>query len=142
MGNNIIHVGPNGMGPTVKLVNQILVAGTLNAVAKALIFTQKSGVYLEKAIDVVKGGAADSWQLANLAPRIIKRDFLLGFIIDLMLKNLKLVMESAAISKLPLPTTSLVHQMYYLLQSAGEGKSRTQALIKALVHLTSIQVKK
>jgi 3-hydroxyisobutyrate dehydrogenase len=142
MGKNIIHVGPNGMGQTVKLVNQILVAGTLNAVAEALIFAQKSGVNLEKAIDAVKGGAAGSWQLANLAPRIIKRDFQPGFMIDLMQKDLKLVMESAATSKLTLPTSSLVHQMYYSLQSAGEGKSGTQALIKALERLTGVQVGK
>jgi len=142
MGKNIIHVGPNGMGQTVKLVNQILVAGTLNAVAEALIFAQKSGVDLDKAIDAVKGGAAGSWQLANLAPRIIKRDFQPGFMIDLMQKDLKLVMESAATSKLPLPTTSLVHQMYYSLQSAGEGNSGTQALIKALERLTGVQVGK
>jgi len=58
MGKNIIHVGANGMGQTVQLVNQILVAGTLNAVVEALIFAQKSGVDLEKAIDAVKGGAS------------------------------------------------------------------------------------
>lgn len=142
MGKNIIHVGPSGMGQTVKLVNQILVAGTLNAVAEALIFAQKSGVDLEKAIDAVKGGAAGSWQLANLAPHIIRRDFQPGFMIDLMQKDLKLVMEYAATSKLTLPTTSLVHQMYYSLQSAGEGKSGTQALVKALERLTGIQVGK
>ena len=142
MGKNIIHVGPSGMGQTVKLVNQILVAGTLNAVVEALIFAQKSGVDLEKTIDAVKGGAASSWQLINLAPRIIKRDFQPGFMIDLMQKDLKLVMESAEAAKIPLPTTSLVHQMYYSLQSAGEGKSGTQALVKALEHLTGVQVGK
>jgi len=142
MGKNIIHVGPSGMGQTVKLVNQILVAGTLNAVVEALIFAQKSGVDLKKAIDAVKGGAASSWQLINLAPRIIKRDFQPGFMIALMQKDLNLVMESADEMKVPLPVTSLVHQMYYSLQSAGEGKSGTQALVKALERLTGVQVGK
>ena len=142
MGKNIIHVGSNGMGQTVKLVNQILVAGTLNAVVEALIFAQRSGVDLEKAIDAVKGGAASSWQLINLAPRICKRDFQPGFMIDLMQKDLKLVMESAGAAKIPLPTTSLVHQMYYSLQSAGEGRSGTQALVKAMEHLTGVQIGK
>jgi 3-hydroxyisobutyrate dehydrogenase len=140
MGKNIIHVGSSGMGQTVKLVNQILVAGTLFAVAEALLFAQKSGVDLEKAIDAVKGGAASSWQLVNLAPRIIKRDYQPGFMIDLMQKDLNLVMRTADEMKLPLPVTSLVHQMYYSLQSAGEGQSGTQALIKALEYLTGIQV--
>jgi 3-hydroxyisobutyrate dehydrogenase len=140
MGKNIIHVGSNGMGQIVKLVNQILVAGTLSAVAEALLFAQKSGVDLEKAIDAVKGGAASSWQLVNLAPRIIKRDFQPGFMIDLMQKDLNLVMRTADEMKVPLPVTSLVHQMYYSLQSAGEGRSGTQALVKALERLSGVQV--
>ena len=88
MGRSIIHVGPTGMGQTVKLMNQILVTGTLNAVVEALVFAQKSGVDLERALSAVTGGAAGSWQLANLAPRIIKRDFRPGFMIDLMQKDL------------------------------------------------------
>ncbi len=140
MGKNIIHVGSNGMGQTVKLVNQILVAGTLNAVVEALVFAQKSGVDLEKAIDAVKGGAAASWQLTNLAPRIIRRDFQPGFMIDLMQKDLNLVMGAAEAVKTPLPVTSFIHQMYYSLQSAGEGKSGTQALVKAMEHLTGVKV--
>jgi len=140
LGKNIIHVGSNGMGQTVKLMNQILVAGTLNAVAEALIFAQKSGVNLEKAIDAVKGGAASSWQLVNLAPRIIKRDFQPGFMIDLMQKDLNLVMRTADEMKVALPVTSLIHQMYYSLQCAGEGKSGTQALVKALERLSGVQV--
>ncbi len=140
MGKNIIHVGSNGMGQTVKQVNQILCAGTLNAVVEALVFAQKSGVNLEKAIDAVKGGSASSWQLTNLAPLIIKRDFQPGFTIDLMQKDLNLVMETADEIKVPLPVTSLIHQMYYSLQSAGEGKSGMQALVKAMEHLTGVQV--
>ena len=142
MGKNIIRVGSNGMGQTVKLMNQILVAGTLNAVVEALVFAQKSGVDLDKAIDAVKGGAASSWQLINLAPRIIKRDFQPGFMIDLMQKDLKLVMETVEAAKLPLPVTSLIHQMYYSLQCQGEGKAGTQALVKALERLTGVQVGK
>jgi len=140
MGKNIIHVGGNGMGQTVKLMNQILVAGNLNAVVEALVFAQKSGVNLEKATSAVSGGAAGSWQLSNLAPRIYKRDFEPGFMINLMQKDLKLVMEAAAAVKTPLPVTSLVHQMFFSLQSAGEGKSGTQALVKALERVAGVEV--
>ncbi len=141
MGQNIVHVGSNGMGQTVKLMNQILVTGNLNAVVEALVFAQKSGVDLEKAIDAVKGGAAGSWQLANLAPRIIRRDFQPGFMIDLMQKDLNLVMDAAEATKTSLPVTSFVHQMYYSLQSAGEGRSGTQALVKAMERITGVEVK-
>ncbi|MFH1381348.1 MAG: 2-hydroxy-3-oxopropionate reductase [Chloroflexota bacterium] len=141
MGKNIVHVGSNGMGQTVKLMNQILVAGTLNAVAEALVFAHKSGVDLKKAIEAVKGGAAGSWQLTNLAPRIISRDFNPGFMVDLMQKDLKLVMEAAQTMATPLPATSLIHQMYYSLQAAGEGKSGTQALAKVIERLSYTEVK-
>ena len=140
MGKNIIRVGGNGMGQTVKLMNQILVAGNLNAVVEALVFAQKAGVDLEKANDAVKGGAAGSWQLANLAPRITVRDFKPGFMIDLMQKDLNLVMEAAEAKRTPLPVTSFIHQMYYSLQSAGEGKSGTQALVKPLERIAGVEV--
>ena len=139
-GKNITHVGANGMGQTVKLVNQILVAGTLNAVVEALVFAQKSGVDLEKAIHAVKDGAAASWQLTNLAPCIIRQDFQPGFMVDLIQKDLNLVMGTAEVLKTPLPVTSFIHQMYYSLQSAGEGKSGTQALVKVMERLTGVSV--
>ena len=140
MGRSVTHVGPTGMGQTAKLMNQILVTGTLNAVVEALVFAQKSGVDLEKALGAVTGGAAGSWQLANLAPRITRRDFRPGFMIDLMQKDLGLVLEAAAAMGVPLPTTSLVHQMYYALQTRGEGKSGTQALVKYLESIADVEV--
>jgi len=142
MGKNVIHVGLNGMGQTVKLVNQILVTGTLNSVVEALIFAQKSGVDLEKTIDAVKGGAAGSWQLANLAPRIIERDFRPGFMIDLLVKDLNLVTESAGEMGIDLPVTSRVKEMYEKLQAEGEGKNGTQALIKVLEKINGVHVEK
>lgn len=141
MGKNIVHVGANGMGQTVKLMNQILLAGTLNAVAEALVFGQKAGVDLDKAINAIKGGAAGSWQLENLGPRIIKRDFSPGFMVDLIQKDLRLITETAAALKTPLPVTSLIHQMYYSLQSSGDGKSGTQALVKVLESLAGVEVR-
>ena len=142
MGKNVIHVGSNGMGQTVKLVNQILVTGTLNSVVEALIFAQKSGVDLVKAIDAVKGGAAGSWQLANLAPRIIERDFRPGFMIDLLVKDLNLVTGSAGKMGIDLPVTNRIKEMYETLQVEGEGKNGTQALIKALEKKTRVHVEK
>jgi len=141
MGKNIVHVGSNGMGQTVKLMNQILVAGNLNAVAEALIFGQKAGVDLEKAISAIKDGAAGSWQLENLGPCIIKRDFSPGFMVDLIQKDLALVMEAAANMKVPLPATGLVHQLYYSLQLSGEGRNGTQALVKVLESLAGVEVR-
>ncbi|MFC2013009.1 NAD(P)-dependent oxidoreductase [Chloroflexota bacterium] len=141
MGKSIVNVGGNGMGQTVKLMNQILVAGALNAVVEALVFGQKAGVDLAKAISVIKGGAAGSWQLENLGPRIIERDFRPGFMVDLIQKDLKLVMEAVAAMQIPLPVTSIINQMYYSLQQSGDGKNGTQALVKALEKLAGVEVK-
>jgi len=140
LGKNIIHVGGNGAGQTVKLVNQILVAGTLNAVSEALVFAQKQGVDLTKAIDAVKSGAAGSWQLANLAPRMVERDFRPGFMVDLMQKDLRLVMEAAEAKHVSLPATSLIHQLLATLQAHGDGKSGTQALVKVIEQLSATEV--
>lgn len=141
MGKNIVHVGASGMGQTVKLFNQILVAGNLNAVVEALVFAQKQGVDLGRAIEAVKAGAAGSWQLANLGPRIIGRDFRPGFMVDLIEKDLRLVMEAAASKGAPLPVTGQVHQMFRSLQSAGEGGSGTQALVKVMERLAGVEVR-
>jgi 3-hydroxyisobutyrate dehydrogenase len=140
MGRDIVHVGSNGMGQTVKLMNQILVAGNLNAAVEALVFAKKQGVDLDKAIEAIKGGAAGSWQFANLAPRIVKRDFHPGFKVQLMQKDLKLVMEAAEASRTPLPSTGLVHQMFCSLETATEGSNGTQALVKVLERLSGIEV--
>jgi 3-hydroxyisobutyrate dehydrogenase len=140
MGKRIVHVGPSGMGQTVKLMNQTIVAGTLNAVVEGLLLAKSQGVDLNKAIEAVEGGAAGSWQLSNLGPKMIKRDFQPGFAVDLLQKDLRLVMETAGTAKLPLPATSLIRQMLFSLQGAGEGGDGTQALVKALERLSGLQI--
>jgi 3-hydroxyisobutyrate dehydrogenase len=140
MGKTITHIGANGMGQTTKLMNQILVAGNLNAVCEALVFAQKQGVDLDKAIEAVKGGAAGSWQLANLGPRMVKRDFQPGFMVDLLQKDLRLVMEGSDLNKIPLPATALIHQLLDSLEATGDGKCGTQALVKVVERLAAIEV--
>lgn len=140
VGKSIVHVGPNGMGQTVKLMNQILVAGNLNAAVEALMFGKRQGVDLNTAIDAIKGGAAGSWQLTNLAPRILKRDFRPGFKVSLMQKDLNLIMEAAEAVRVPLPATSLIQQLFRSLETTCEGESGTQALAKVLERLSGSQI--
>ncbi|MBO9340310.1 MAG: NAD(P)-dependent oxidoreductase, partial [Chloroflexus sp.] len=92
MGKTITHVGDHGAGQTVKLVNQILVVGTMLAISEALVFAQASGVDLEKTLAAVSGGAAGSWMLTNRGPQVIRRDWRPGFTIDLQQKDLRLVL--------------------------------------------------
>jgi 3-hydroxyisobutyrate dehydrogenase len=141
LGQRIVHVGPNGAGQTVKLVNQILVAGTLNAVCEALVFAAKAGVDLEKTIEAVSGGAAYSWQLENLGKRIIQGDFAPGFMVKLQQKDLRLVLEQGRDMHLSLPGTALVNQLFHSLEAAGEGELGTQALVKALERASGVEAR-
>ena len=138
LGRSATYVGNNGMGQTVKLCNQILVAITNMAVSEALVYAKKSGVDPATMIEAVKGGAAGSWQLSNLGPKMIERDFAPGFMIDLQQKDLRLALESAIEMDLPLSALELVHKLYSDCQSHGEGKEGTQALIKSVERLTGM----
>ena len=132
MGRTITHCGPSGAGQTVKLCNQVAIAGALLGVCEALALTQKSGVDAERMLAAISAGAAGSWQLSNLGPRIAGRDFAPGFMIRLMQKDLRLALEAADEVLQPLPNTSLVHQLYYQLQAQGAGGDGTQALARVV----------
>ncbi len=142
MGKTITHVGPNGAGQTVKLVNQILVVGNMLAVSEALIFAQASGLDLDKTLEAVAGGAAGSWMLSNRGSQAIKRDFRPGFTIDLQQKDLRLALAAADAVGAPVIATSLISNLYRTLQAAGLGSEGNHALIKALEQLSGITVGK
>lgn len=140
MGKTITHVGNHGDGQTVKLVNQILVVGTMLAISEALVFAQASGVDLEKTLQAVSGGAAGSWMLSNRAPQCIRRDWRPGFTIDLQQKDLRLVLQAADAVGAPMLLTAQVFQLYRTLQAAGLGHEGNHALIKAVERLAGIEV--
>lgn len=141
MGKSITYMGPSGAGQVTKLVNQVLVAVTLSGVAEALVFGAKAGADLLKTIEAVKGGAAGSWQLANLGPRIVKGDFAPGFMITLQLKDLRLILEMAQELALPLPLTALVAQIYRAAAVDGKGECGTQAVATVLERLAGVQAR-
>ncbi|HUV12518.1 MAG TPA: NAD(P)-dependent oxidoreductase [Acidobacteriota bacterium] len=132
MGKTITYCGPVGSGQLTKLCNQILVSVNLLAVTEAITFARKTGLNPETMIEAVKGGAAGSWQLANLGPKIADRDFAPGFMIDLMQKDLRLVLEAAGSSSVCLSAASSVHQLLNAAQAKGLGKEGTQALMKVV----------
>ena len=140
MGKNIVHVGAQGAGQTVKLVNQILVVGNALAMSEALLFAQAGGVDVTKALAAVSGGAAGSWMLSNRGPQILNRDWRPGFTIDLQQKDLRLVLDAADDVGVPLPGTALIFQLYRTLQHAGLGHEGNHALVKALEQLARIEI--
>jgi 3-hydroxyisobutyrate dehydrogenase len=135
MGKAITHVGGHGAGQTVKLVNQILVVVNMLAVGEALLFAQAGGLDLQKTLDAVSQGAAASWMLSNRGPQVIARDWRPGFTVDLQQKDLRLVLEAADETGVPVLGTALVFQLYRTLQQAGLGAEGNHALVKALERL-------
>jgi 3-hydroxyisobutyrate dehydrogenase len=140
MGKKITHVGTNGAGQTVKLVNQILVVGTALAMCEGLLFAQAGGVDLKKTLEAVSAGAAGSWMLSNRGPQIIRRDWRPGFTIDLQEKDVRLVLGAADDLGVPLPGTALIHQLYRTLQARDLGSEGNHALIKALENLAGFEI--
>ncbi len=140
MASRITHVGGTGAGQTVKLVNQILVVGTMMAISEALLFAQKGGLDLAKTLEAVEHGAAGSWMLSNRGTQAIIRDFEPGFTIDLQQKDLRLVLESADALGIPLPMTSQIFQLYRSLQERGLGGEGNHALVMALENLAGVQI--
>ncbi len=131
MGKSINLIGGNGAGQTTKACNQIAVAGTNLAMAEALMLAAASNLDVGKVVDAISGGAAGSWQLTNLGPRILRGDFAPGFMVRLQQKDLKLVLEAANDVKLALPGVSLAHQFFNIVERLGCANEGTQALIKA-----------
>ncbi len=135
LGKRITYMGPNGMGQTTKLCNQVICALNIQAVCEGLMLGAKAGLDLEKLLKVVTAGAAGSWMLSNLGPKMLKRDFKPGFKISHQLKDLRLALSFASQLRLPLPGTALVQQMLRAVEAEGLGDKGTQAAIVAMEKL-------
>jgi 3-hydroxyisobutyrate dehydrogenase len=136
MGTTIVHQGGAGAGQRAKLVNQILVAGNLVAVCEALVYASRAGLDIPTVLESVSSGAAGSWALSNLAPRIVAGDFAPGFFVDHFVKDLTIVLEETARLGVTLPGITLAHELAGALQAQGHGRDGTQALILALEALS------
>ena len=137
LGKNIIHQGGPGAGQHTKMCNQIVIAGTMIGVCESLVYGARAGLDLETMLSSIKSGAAGCWTLENLAPRVIKRNFDPGFLVEHFLKDMGIALEEARRMKLSLPGLALVHQLYVAVQGQGHGRGGTQALVLALEHLSA-----
>jgi 2-hydroxy-3-oxopropionate reductase len=132
LGKAATHMGGPGQGQMTKLVNQVVGAATLAAVAEGTVLAERAGLDPEAWVRAVTGGAASSWMVANLAPRMQRRDFAPGFMIRLQQKDLRLALAAAGRVGVALPITALVHQLFAAVEAQGGGESGTQALVLAL----------
>lgn len=135
VGQTITHCGPSGAGQATKACNQVLVTSALLGVCEALALAKAEGLDLDTVIKVTTGGAASSWQLANLGPRIAQRDFDPGFMIDLVNKDLGIAGQVARAHGLPLPGATLVAELFRAAAANGHGRDGTQALAAVIEQL-------
>jgi len=135
MGKSLTHCGPLGSGQITKLANQIMVIHTIMSIAEGLAFAERAGLDLNTTLAATAAGAAGSHSLKALGPKIIAGDLKPAFMVDLQLKDLRLVAEYAAQIKQPLPGVALATELLRSLQAQGRGKDGTQALIDVIRQL-------
>ena len=139
MGKRITHMGAPGAGQMTKLANQIAVALALEAVAEAIKFARAGGLDASRVVEAIGAGAAGSWQLSNLGPKIVAGDYRPGFFIKLIRKDLRLVVEAARESRVALPGLALMASMFNSASALGHDLDGTQAVAAALDRLTDVK---
>lgn len=130
LGTNIIYEGEAGSGQHTKMANQIALGGAIAGVCEAITYSKKVGLDVDKMLDSISKGAAGSWQMSNMAPRMLKGDFDPGFFIKHYIKDMKIADDEAKDVNLELDILEDVLKMYEKLQDEGIGDLGTQALIK------------
>lgn len=130
MGKNIVYQGPAGSGQHTKMSNQIAVAAGMLGVSEALAYARKAGLDPETVLKSIESGAAGSWVLSNLAPRMIQGNFDPGFYVKHFIKDMKIALDSAEKINLDAPGLRLVLERYKEIEAGGGGDLGTQALYK------------
>lgn len=139
MGATIVRQGDHGAGQHTKMVNQILIASTMVAMSEGLLYASRVGLDVAGVLESVASGAAGSWSLSNLAPRVVGGDFAPGFFVDHMVKDLGIALAEARRARLALPGLALANQLYVALQAQDRGRDGAQALVHALASLSGLE---
>ena len=135
MGSKWVRHGGPGAGQHAKMANQILVGAGMIGICEALLYAHRAGLDLNNVIESTASGAAGSWALSNLAPRIIRGDFKPGFFVEHFLKDLAIILEESRRMNLQLPGAELAERLYKEVAAIGHSRSGTQSLIFALAKI-------
>ena len=135
-GRTVRRIGETGAGQTAKMVNQIAIAGLLQGLSEALRFAEAAGLDGRAVVEVIRGGAAGSWQMENRHETMLDGQFEHGFAVDWMRKDLAICLATADEIGAPLPNTALIDQYYADVQAMGGGRWDTSSLIERLRRLT------
>jgi len=138
LGSTIVRQGEAGSGQHTKMMNQIVIATNMVGVCEGLLYAYRAGLDLDTVLSSVSGGAAGSWSISNLAPRLVAGNMAPGFFVDHFVKDMGIALSEASRMQLSLPGLALAHQLYIALQAQGGGRNGTQSLIRALASLSNI----
>lgn len=127
---SVIHIGANGHGQIAKMINQICITGIIQSLAEALSFGRAKQVDMSRVMEAISNGAAQSWQMDNRSISMVKGSFNFGFALDLMIKDLNIVIDEASKERINLEVTDLIKQKYQTLSTLGYGNDDTSALIR------------
>lgn len=130
LGTNIVYQGKAGAGQHTKACNQIAIASNMIGVCEAIMYAEKAGLDPETVLKSISTGAAGSWSLSNLAPRMLNNNFEPGFYIKHFIKDMKIALEEAELIGMEAPGLALAKSLYDQLAERGEENSGTQALYK------------
>ncbi len=130
LGTNVVYQGKPGAGQHTKMCNQIAIASNMMGVCEAIIYAEKAGLDPENVLKSITTGAAGSWSLSNLAPRMLAGNFEPGFYIKHFIKDMKIAIDEAERMEMEVPGLSLAKSLYDQLAERGEENSGTQALYK------------
>ncbi len=139
LGKTVVHQGPAGAGQHTKMVNQVLIATNMIGVCEALLYGYKAGLDLKTVLQSVGGGAAASWSLNNLGPRIIDRNFEPGFFVEHFIKDMGIALKEAEAMNLCLPGLALSKQLYEAVRAQGYARKGTHALMLALEQMANVK---
>lgn len=140
IGKTITYIGESGAGQITKAANQVIVAGTMVAMAEALVLAQKCGVDPAKVVQAISRGAAQCWALDNKPPRLLKRNLDPGFKAHMQAKDLKIVVDTARSYQIAMPQTALAHQLYEAMIAMGNGELDNSAVLTVLEALANTTV--
>ena len=132
----IKYMGPSGSGQQTKMVNQICIAGLIQALAEGVNFSKKVGLNTQDVLEVVSKGAAQSWQMENRWETMTQNKYDYGFAVDLMRKDLDIILKEADKSNISLDVTKIINEFYKDIQDAEGGRWDTSSLLKRLEELT------
>tara|TARA_B110000003_G_scaffold267400_1_gene295579 strand:- start:227 stop:1105 length:879 start_codon:yes stop_codon:yes gene_type:complete len=129
---SIVHVGPNGHGQLTKMVNQLCIGALIQGLSEGIAFGKSSGLNMNKVLDAISNGAAQSWQMDNRFKTMINQEFNFGFAVDLMIKDLNIALKESATNGLNLDISKKVLKKYQELSNLGDGQLDTSSLIKLI----------